>query len=206
MAAGDEGIGVNRKFHRGLGGVALEVFSVVLGVLVALGVDGWSAERAIQGRADQAQTAIMAEVRANKSELDSTLVTLEAAVGGPMLAGQSSLRSMNSGGKALDLAGPQEGSVELILPEFSRAAWQTSQMTDATTRLDFDWLIKVAQAYETQALYSQLSVDVVRTMGDLGSPDQKAVVGRLNGQLRVLLDVHRSLTATYDEILEGEGS
>ncbi|HKJ02864.1 MAG TPA: hypothetical protein VJ997_10430 [Longimicrobiales bacterium] len=40
MEAGDEGVGRDRRSRRSFGGVAIEVFSVVLGVLVALGVDG----------------------------------------------------------------------------------------------------------------------------------------------------------------------
>jgi hypothetical protein len=93
----------------------------------------------------------------------------------------------------------------LILPEFSRGAWQTSQMTDATGRLDFDWLIEVAKAYETQALYAELTLDVVRSIAELGTPDQQTVLARLSGQLSVLLDVHRSLGEALDEIVAAEG-
>jgi hypothetical protein len=207
---------LTNKFRGGLGGVALEVFSVVLGVLVALGVDGWSADRALQRRADRAQAAIMAEVRANMVELDNALTSLEtAAEQGPFkaaAAGDAGLAPLGerdaqtgSGGKALALEAPRAGTLDLTLPEFSRAAWQTSQMTDATVRLDFDWLIMVAKAYETQALYSELSIDVVRSVAELGTANQKAVANRMSGQLSVLLDVHRALVETYRTILAAGG-
>ncbi|MFI4970157.1 MAG: hypothetical protein ACHP7D_08110 [Lysobacterales bacterium] len=63
-------------FHRetiSLAEVAVQVFSVVLGILLALGIGNWSEGRESARKIGEAQTAIRAEIQANRARLQQTV-------------------------------------------------------------------------------------------------------------------------------------
>jgi type II secretory pathway pseudopilin PulG len=63
-------------FHRetiSLAEIAVQVFSVVLGILLAFGIGNWSASRESARKVAEAQTAIRAEIQANRVRLQQTV-------------------------------------------------------------------------------------------------------------------------------------
>ncbi|GAA0720508.1 hypothetical protein [Dokdonella soli] len=64
-------------FHRetiSLAEIAVQVFSVVLGILLAFGIGNWSASRETASKIAEAQTAIRAEIQANRVRLQQTVI------------------------------------------------------------------------------------------------------------------------------------
>jgi len=54
--------------------IAIQVFSVVLGILLAWGIGNWSSSRESARKVTEAQAAIRAEIRANRARLEQTTV------------------------------------------------------------------------------------------------------------------------------------
>jgi type II secretory pathway pseudopilin PulG len=75
----DHGAAAARRrtwFHRetiSLAEIAVQVFSVVLGILLALGIGNWSANRESAHKIAEAQAAIRAEIRTNRVALQQTV-------------------------------------------------------------------------------------------------------------------------------------
>jgi hypothetical protein len=176
--------------------VLVEVVSVVFAVLVALAVDEVRQDHAERKQAQEARAAVLTELASNRGELRRT---------------EPGLDSLSARLDAIDEAvargtHPTPSALRIDLPDFSRAAWETAQMTQATAHLPLDWLIRVSKAYETQALYESLSTDVIRTFGSVGGEGLSAALPHLAGQLHVLQDVGRGLEQKYDSIFTSSGN
>lgn len=70
--------------------IAVQVFSVVLGILLAFGIGNWNARRDSAQKVSEAQTAIRAEIQANRLRLQQTFAyqtdlakAVRAAMAGP---------------------------------------------------------------------------------------------------------------------------
>lgn len=64
-------------FHRdtiSLAEIAVQVFSVVFGILLAFGIGNWSARRETTHKVAEVQAAIQAEIRTNRTALQKTVV------------------------------------------------------------------------------------------------------------------------------------
>lgn len=169
--------------------ILVEIVSVVFAVLVALGVDEWRQARQDRERAEAARTAVLAELRSNRDELERSAPSIDS-----LLARLPGVRDGVRRGE------PETLQVRVDLPDFSDAAWETAQMTQATAHMELPWLIRVARAYQAQRLYSDLRTDVVRTFTGINSGESAASLGRLAGQLQVLRQLGRGLEAKYDTI------
>ena len=192
---GGEGGGALRRLGRSLPRLLLEMLGVVFAVLVALAADEWRESHELAQRAATARAGVLAELRANRAELERTQ------------AGLDSTASRLEAAVRADTSGDGPGlSVDLELPDFSDAAWRITQVTDAASRLDFAWLTRVARIYAAQQLYADVRGDVVSTMGALGTSGPEPGIARLSGQLRILLQLHRQLMDDYDEVLGESGS
>lgn len=183
---------LGRWIRARLPGVLVEVVSVVFAVLVALGVDEWRDNRELDQRASAARSAVLAEVRANRSELERTEGSMEAMVD-----------SLAAGIARIHAGGAAQASLRINfdLPDFSDAAWRILQGSEAASHLDLDWLIRVSHAYELQESYDGMRQDVVRTMANINSEDPRTVFPRLRGELGILLQYHDQLDAKYSDIL-----
>ncbi len=168
--------------------ILVEIVSVVFAVLVALGFDEWRQGRQVREQAEQARAAVLAELRSNRDELARSSPSIDS-----MLARLPAVSAAIRRGESQAL------EVRVNLPDFSDAAWETAQMTQATARLDLTWLIQVARAYQAQRLYSELRTDVVRTFTGINADDSSSL-RRLSGQLQVLRQLGQGLEAKYDTI------
>jgi hypothetical protein len=178
-----------------LGRMALDVIGVVFAVLVALAADEWRENRELRQRADRAQAAVLAELRANRAELERTRPSIDSTE--TMLAEGAGILAE---GRAPTM------KLDLEFPDFSDAAWRITQVTDAASRLDFDWLTRIARIYETQQLYGEERSAILQTLGGFGTGGQSAPISRLRNEVAILRQLHDQLLERYDQLLGGPGS
>lgn len=176
----------------------VEAASVMFAVLLALAVDSWQEERREQRRADRARESIVAEIASNRAEVSRAVA-------------QSDTIRRDIARVAARIEQSDSGMVELNLqfPILSAAAWTTAQTTGATQPLPFDWLLRVAQIYETQAVYARTSSELLDRFGDaitrLESGEGPGALASLRSWLNIGSSVAITLLAAYDTVLIAEG-
>jgi hypothetical protein len=175
--------------HARLPQLALEAASVIFAVLVALAVDEWRGERANHEVAVRALTGIAKEIEVNLDELRDT-----HDENGRFLARLDSAASMN--------AGRTSAGFEYAL--LSASAWETAQITRATSYVDYDLVQSLARTYELQSLFienQRVMVDLIAG-GRLSATPTDAVPTALSSRLRVILQLGDGLKDGYGEALE----
>jgi hypothetical protein len=176
-----------------LGDLTLEAAMVVFAVLVALAVDEWRAERELDDQVQRARSAIEAELRANRDELEQSLPTVMAAFD---TVGAMADR-LRAGG------GSQEWALGALLPDFSDAAWETARSTGVMAHMDYSWVLATARVYETQSVARLTQTDLLGTMGTtvVREPELERVLD-LQGQLFMVLQMYDGLETKYEEALD----
>lgn len=194
--ASEEGGGLRRSRSR-IPGLLLEILSVIFAVVVALAADEWRENRQLNQRAATARGAVLAEIRANLAELAGTSASLDSTVA-----------RLAEAVRDVEDRETTSTRFDLEFPDFSEAAWRITQVTDAASRLDFDWLTRVARVYAAQELYGKERDEILRSLGDIGGPGADSAPGlrRLNSQVSILLQLHHQLVEDYQELLGGGGS
>lgn len=176
-----------------LGPLALEAAMVVFAVLVALAVDEWRADRELTDQVRRARTAIEAELRANRDELERSLPTILTAydeVG--TLADR-----LRSGGD------PPTWALQALLPDFSDAAWETARSTGVMAHMDYSWVLATARVYETQSLARLTQNELLGALGTavVREPELERVLD-LQGHLFMVLQMYDGLETKYEEALD----
>lgn len=169
--------------------MALEAASVIFAVLVALAVDEWRGERANQEIAIRALTGIEKEIEVNLDELRGT-----HDENGRFLARLDSAISAEAG----------EASAGFEYALLSASAWETAQITRATSYVDYDLVQRLARTYELQSLFienQRVMVDLIAG-GRLSAVPTNASPTTLSSRLRVILQLGDGLQDSYDEALE----
>jgi len=140
--------------------------------------------------AAQARSAVVAEVRANLTELERTGPTLD-----------STKAELGRVVQEKDLS--QLTGLAFELPEISSAAWTAAQVSQAAPYLDYEWVIQVARAYESYQTYQRIAnaaVDgVASIIGGGPSLDRVSVI---YGNLVVLSDLHRQVQERFQGLVE----
>jgi hypothetical protein len=125
--------------------VALEIFSIVLGVLVALAVSEWQEGQAIQERTQAALGSV-------KSELAQNLKLLEIVHGN----NESLTRRL-----AENPAGLDEEANFLPALQISDSAWETLSATGLAGYVDLDMMIKLSETYSLIDVYRRTGYSLV---------------------------------------------
>ena len=142
-----------RSGSRTLGRIALEVFSIVLGVLLALAVSEWQEKKNNEDRARLA----LANVRA---ELQSNLELLEII--GPN--NQQVVEQITQG-----LSAP-ESDVNIIPGvQMRTSAWQTLSSTGLSNYVDYALLIELSQLYSTIEVYRETAYGLINSNMDMAA-------------------------------------
>lgn len=135
-----------------------EVFSVVFAVLVALALDEWWEDRENAANAAASLVAIAEEMRENREELtDGDAV----AVAGMMENLDTAIAFFDRGER------PEGASINWDLALLSSAAWETAQLNRATTFMELDRVVELAQVYEFQRYYSRIQDDLFDSISGL---------------------------------------
>ena len=127
------------NYHRSrtLGQIALEVFSIVLGVLLALAVSEWQEKRSNQERAGLALVNVRAELKSNLELLEYI--------------------HPNNSQVVAEIASGETGSDEdaTIIPgvQMRSSAWQTLGSTGLSNFVDYELFIQLSQLYAMIDVY-----------------------------------------------------
>lgn len=137
-------------FHResiSLGEIAVQTFAVVLGILLALGIDGWKKDRETRENVADAMRAVNVEIAANRKDLQRQRDHL--------LAEQSALvaeaKASTDGGKRACYE--NTGWDGIGGPLLLDAAYQTAIATQAFSHLEFARSQAIAASYGMQKSY-----------------------------------------------------
>lgn len=178
--------------------IFIEACSVALAVVLALALDNWRDDRALDRQAAALRHAVAAEMQSNLDELEQVQPKIDSN-----LAQAERLVRAKAGDDP-------SSNVVVTSAVLTAAAWETTQSSNnAIERLDPGWQIKVAKAYELQELYQrrqEAAMDaLVRfTTTSPGSSDEKDLQKMLFMQVRMQKAVNQELTGAYRELLAQE--
>jgi len=136
-----------RPHSRTLGQVALEVFSIVLGVLLALAVSEWQESRSNLEKSRLALTNVRAELQSNLKLLQT-------------------IHPINSGVvEKLSSGGTESSSDQTVVPgvQMRSSAWQTLSATGLGNYVDYDLLIELSQLYSLIDVYRQTAYSLINS-------------------------------------------
>jgi len=173
--------------------ILIEAASVVLALMLALALNAWNQNRETRERADTARAGILAELRANRDELDAARPKLREIV--------ASLRQK----LAKDAPEPHDVTVLLGITQLSSASWRAALATDAMRTVDFAWISEVARVYEIQDEYLRLQQNALDQIGSIPADPAlggKAVAASLVPRFDVLTQIADGLSRNYAEILD----
>lgn len=172
-----------------------EIVSVVFAVLVALALDEWWEERENAAMAEASLVAIAREMRENRDELSSED---GEEVAGMMERLDSAIALFDRGER------PEGASVNWDLALLSSAAWETAQLSRATTHMELDRVVNLAQVYEFQRYYSRIQDDLFDAISGLRAGDGIADELRgLRSRMATATGLRRSLAELYACTLVG---
>lgn len=171
--------------------ILIEAGSVVLALLLALALNEWHDRRQEEERAAIARDAIVRELHANATEIASSRSALA-----PIIA---SLRG------AVDERQPEprELKVDLGLSLLSSAAWRAALATQASQRIDFEWMMRVAKVYELQDNFLRVqnaAVDQLAALPPGGEAGGRRIAAALLPRFSALAQLADGLAASYVDI------
>ena len=177
--------------------ILTQALLTLVAVVLAFAVEEWREEQELDRVAEEARLAILQELRHNHEELlesrqdtlDS-IAELEAALVPVDAAASPALRELVA-------------SFELAL--LSTAAWHSAQSADAARRMEYDWVLQVARAYELQGLYERAQWAAIEAnMAFQAAEDDAARAAgarALLARLHFLAGASRWLEGDYTDIL-----
>jgi hypothetical protein len=172
--------------------ILIEAASIVLALLLALAVNEWHDRRQENERALDARRAILAELRANSAEIRSSRAALKDIV--------QTLRG------ALDDSKPAANKlkIDLGISLLSAAAWRAALATQASQRIDFDWITRIAKVYELQDNFLRVqnaAIDQLAALPPDGGSGAHEVAAILVPRFSALEQLAQGLARSYDEVL-----
>ncbi|HEY0230688.1 MAG TPA: hypothetical protein VGC55_05515 [Dokdonella sp.] len=186
--------GLRERLREKLPEIVIEAGSVVLALLLALALNQWNERQQENERAEIARNAILAELRANRQEIDGAHAKLQGIV--------TMLRD------ALDTSKPppHELQVQLGISLLSAAAWHATLATQASQRIDFAWLTRIAKVYELQDNFLRVqnaAVDQLSAVPPDDSVNGKQIAALLLPRFSALDQLAQGLALGYAETLDG---
>ena len=185
---------MSAKLRERLPEISLEVFSVILAVLVALGVDQWREDRENAELARLARAKIEAEVISNAAELEAAGVKIRQL-----------LSSLDTTLQALeDKNGEAEMGIRFPVAVLSSSAWDTSKFTQALNFMDFEWVLRTGRIYDLQAIYHQSQTEVLKYISAIDEEESRQPARMLRGfrsRVRTALEVQQGLLEDYQDLL-----
>lgn len=136
------------KFRsRTLGRLALEVFSIVLGVLLALAVSEWQEQKNKEERANLALVNVRAELQSNLDLLK--------------IINPNNQQTVDS----ITSEGSDAAEDQTVVPavQMRTSAWQTLSSTGLSNFIDYDLLIELSQLYSMIDVYRQTAYSLINS-------------------------------------------
>jgi len=177
--------------------IALEVFSIVLGVLLALAVSEWAQDRENQAQAQSALLNVVNEIRVNLEILEI-------------------IHQNNVDYVAVIEASLPEGEVARnLIPgaQLQEIAWEAMLSTGLSNFIEYDTILEFSQMYAIQRVYketfSQLIVSGMNLTAfatALGKPvDEQLYQQQFLGVFQLLVGIEEQLLIYYQDVLLSVG-
>jgi len=178
--------------------VALEVFSIVLGVLLALGVSEWQESRQIQERTRAALGNVTSELTQNLKLLE-IVHDNNAALTENLAENPSSL---------------DQDSRFLPALQISDAAWETLRSTGLAGYVDLDLMVKLSETYSLIDVYRRSGYSLVdanlqvlatatATERDMEAINDSNLFARnFIGHFELIVDVEAALIDAHRNVLD----
>ena len=186
-----------RWFHResiSLAEIAVQTFSVVLGVLLALAIGEWSHDREERKQVEAALHALRAEMEASRMEIAGSLKRIAEA------DADMAEKAKSADPSALRLCPETPGWKSFAVPLLLDSAYQTAIATQTLAHMDFTQAQQVARVYAKQRDFQKY---VDHAIDFLLQPDRRMLVDScryvLAGEEKGNLE---RLDAAYAEFLE----
>ncbi len=177
-----------RRESISLGDVALQLFVVVLGILLALAIDDWKKARETAQNVADAMKAVNTELAANRAAMRAQhehLQGLTAAL--TKVQADAPVKPCNE----------YEGWNGAGIPVLLDAAYETAIATQAFAHMDFDRAQVVAEAYGRQKMY----IEAHGKLLDLLMRGQPMPVGFCGGIVQELGNFAATVDAAYTRAL-----
>ena len=184
------------KYPRSLKTIIIEVFSIVLGVMLALGVSEWQQEREYAQLADIALANVARELRTNLEVLtrihenNSETIKLSEA-------------------ETNDQNGPSEDRQFIPGLQLRSTAWNTLQSSGLANHIDYKLLLSLSEIYSGQGIYRQMGLQIVEAsmfMSAMATVDRTELDNEIfqehfSSFFYMLLQMEETLLESYEEII-----
>jgi ABC-type proline/glycine betaine transport system permease subunit len=144
---------LNHARSKNLGQIALEVFSIVLAVLLALAVSEWQEDRNNVERANIAITNVRAELQSNLEVLQII----------------SPINTRVVEAIAAEKIDEMEDASVIPGVQMRTSAWQTLGSTGSSNYIDYDLLIVLSKLYSLLEVYMQVAYSFINSNMDMAA-------------------------------------
>ena len=136
--------------------IAVEVFSVVFAVLLALGLNSWREERKNIQLGKKAVASIVLEMKSNIAELDDAITNFNIR-----------LDSLKLQQERLKNGSDEESSFGYDHPVLNKTAWNTANITQAVQYMDTKLVMDISEIYIVQDMYTDLGFSYFKVLTDV---------------------------------------
>lgn len=175
--------------------LVIEVFSIVLGVLLALGMNQWREQRSHQSQADSALQHITNELHANL-ELLTLLHENNTATLAAMFEEQ-------------DVEEEEDGS---FIPglQLRETAWETLLSTGLSNYVDYETILMLSEVFSIQSIYKQTGMQLTEAFMNVAAYASASGTDVNNLHLQrqfasyfeMLVTLEEALLDSYGEVIE----
>lgn len=182
-----------------VGKLLIETVSIVLAVLLALAVDQWREGRSNEKLAQEALNRIVAEQKANVTELEDVLKDHQAL--------RERLENVMT---ELEKAGDDPGiqlniDIRFTLGILKRTAWQTAIVTQAVRYMDFQVVQELSEIYEVVDIYKGHMENTIKNLSSLNLYSKDRIPMHFKALLRdarTAIDLGEGLLESLREFLK----
>ena len=185
----------------------LEIFSVLLGVLIALGVNEWRAKQASLEMTRSVLDNIRGEIFSNRAGIEADIEANEEQLSQIMdsMAELKTLAAESGENGAEPTIGARFGFSQELL---SRTAWDTALLTQAVQNMDLAMMQELSGIYQLQDVYMQQGSQALELLGSLDFQEKagtRASFRVFRFRLQTSQRIGRDLIKAYSEFLDSHG-
>lgn len=201
-----------KRMH-GVGEFFLHLFTITVGLLIALGLEHAASTVHHRHQREQAETTIRQEMRENREHL----AKVDAAIKSELDNTSAMLGFLEARSKGQD-ASMAGISLGFSMVHLQNAAWRTAAATGVVQYMDYDDVEKFAEAYDTQdafnALQSQTLENYLKLISyvaankdpkNLSQADVESAISDVRNtivHLGAMRDLSLNLLESYDDALK----
>jgi hypothetical protein len=171
----------------------IELLSVILGVILALMLNQWSANRSIDKKVNIALSNVANELQANSKVLE-------------IVHKQNALVFQDS----IETANDDSNSTFTPAVQLQETAWNTFLSTGLSTNIDYELLLLLSQAYSIQDVYKSFGNKIVESYLNitalsilLGDENSEAEIDdQIKDNLEMVYNAEGPLLELYAEALD----